>query len=81
MRHEFGGLLFGGAYTWMGLFSEFYGILLSLQIARFLRTGTLVKMKILYFKRPVNVYKFPRNFRRKQYLQNVFFREFNVSDY
>ena len=81
MRHEFGGLLFGGAYTWMGLFSEFYGILLSLQIARFLRTGTLAKMKILYFKRPVNVYKFPRIFRRKQYLQNVFFGEFNVSDY
>ena len=22
---EFGGLLFGGAYTWRGLFSEFYG--------------------------------------------------------
>ena len=81
MRHEFGGLLFGGAYTWMGLFSEFYGILLSLQIARFLRTGTLVKMKILYFKRPANVYKFPCIFRRKQYLQNVFFGEFNVSDY
>ena len=23
-----GGLIFGGAYTWSGLFSEFYGILL-----------------------------------------------------
>ena len=23
------GLIFGGAYTWKGLFSEFYGILLS----------------------------------------------------
>ena len=22
----FGGLIFGGAYTWRGLFSEFYGI-------------------------------------------------------
>ena len=22
---EFGGLIFGGAYTWRGLFSEFYG--------------------------------------------------------
>ena len=27
MRYRFGGLIFGGAYTWRGLFSEFYGIL------------------------------------------------------
>ena len=27
LRYEFGGLLFGVAYTWRGLFSEFYGIL------------------------------------------------------
>ena len=26
LRHQFGGLIFGGAYTWRGLFSEFYGI-------------------------------------------------------
>ena len=26
LRYEFGGLIFGGAYTWMGLFSDFYGI-------------------------------------------------------
>ena len=26
MRYPFGGLIFGGAYTWRGLFSEFYGI-------------------------------------------------------
>ena len=25
MRYSFGGLIFGGAYTWRGLFSEFYG--------------------------------------------------------
>ena len=25
LRCEFGGLIFGGAYTWRGLFSEFYG--------------------------------------------------------
>ena len=24
--YNFGGLIFGGAYTWRGLFSEFYGI-------------------------------------------------------
>ena len=26
LHYEFGGLIFGGAYTWRGLFSEFYGI-------------------------------------------------------
>ena len=29
MHYEFGGLVFGGPYTWRGLFSEFYGILVS----------------------------------------------------
>ena len=27
LHYKFGGLIFGGAYTWRGLFSEFYGIL------------------------------------------------------
>ena len=26
LRYDFRGLIFGGAYTWRGLFSEFYGI-------------------------------------------------------
>ena len=25
LRYEFGGLIFGGTYTWRGLFSEFHG--------------------------------------------------------
>jgi len=25
LRYRFGGIIFGGAYTWRGLFSEFYG--------------------------------------------------------
>ena len=29
LRYEFGGLIFGGAYTRRGLFSEFYGILIT----------------------------------------------------
>ena len=29
LRYEFGGLIFGGAYTRRGLFSEFYGMYLS----------------------------------------------------
>ena len=31
LRYDFGGLIFGGAYTWRGLFSEFYGILISIR--------------------------------------------------
>ena len=31
MRYEFRGLIFGGAYTWRGFFSEFYGIM-SIQL-------------------------------------------------
>ena len=27
LRYDFGGLIFEGAYTWRGLFLEFYGIL------------------------------------------------------
>ena len=30
MPFRFGGLIFGGAYTWRGLFSEFYGIFIAL---------------------------------------------------
>ena len=26
LRYRFGGLIFGGAYLWRGVFSEFYGI-------------------------------------------------------
>ena len=26
MRYEFGGLIFGGAHKWRGLFSELYGM-------------------------------------------------------
>ena len=35
LRHWFGGLIFGGAYTWRGLFLEFYG---SLVVAQPIRT-------------------------------------------
>ena len=34
LRYEFGWLIFGGAYTWRGLFSEFYGISHSLIISK-----------------------------------------------
>ena len=29
LRYDFGGLIFGGAYTWRGLFLEFYGTILT----------------------------------------------------
>ena len=31
LRYGFGGLMFGGVYTWRGLFSEFYGVLERVQ--------------------------------------------------
>ena len=31
LRYDFEGLIFGGAYTWRGLFSEFYGTFLWIQ--------------------------------------------------
>ena len=31
LRYEFGGLIFGGAYTYRGLFSEFYGSSICLE--------------------------------------------------
>ena len=30
LRYRFGGLIFGGAYTWTGLFSEFYGMFFAI---------------------------------------------------
>ena len=36
LRYEFEGLIFGGAYTWRGLFSEFYG--------RFFNSGVFFKV-------------------------------------
>ena len=32
LRYRIGGLIFEGAYTWRGLFSEFYGISLAPKI-------------------------------------------------
>ena len=31
LHYQFGGLIFGGAYTWRGLFLEFYGILMCIR--------------------------------------------------
>ena len=42
LRYEFGGLIFGAAYTWRGLFSEFYGTLIFYQI---LSTNVLKKCR------------------------------------
>ena len=35
LRYRLGGLIFGGAYTWRGLFSEFYGSLKLLEVRHF----------------------------------------------
>ena len=41
LRYRFGGLIFGGACTWRGLFSEFYGIRQILYVLSFRREGTM----------------------------------------
>ena len=33
LHYDFGGLIFGRAYTWRGLYSESYGILRMLELA------------------------------------------------
>ena len=48
LRHEFGGLIFGGAYTWRGLFSEFYGTSLSVDVCRS-KTPLLKLPNIAYY--------------------------------
>ena len=48
LRYEFGGLIFGGVYTWRGLFSEFYGTFEPASL-RLDRGGTGYKLKMSLF--------------------------------
>ena len=49
MRYRFGGLIFG-AYTWRGLFSEFYGIWRTLLL---LKRGLLLGTGVPFLEGPV----------------------------
>ena len=54
LRYRFGGLIFGRAYTWRGLFSEFYGIFFTYSP---LSTGFSLKeesLTLLALKRSYN---------------------------
>ena len=44
LRYRFGGLIFGGAYTWRGLFSESYGSQLNCTpfVALLYRNNTII---------------------------------------
>jgi len=50
LPYRFGGLIFGGAYTWRGLFSEFYGIQnFSYRVFKlFVICKTLSKLTVIY---------------------------------
>ena len=50
LPYRSGGLIFGGAYTWRGLFSEFYGILnFSCRVFKlFVICKTLSKLTVIY---------------------------------
>ena len=51
LRYRFGGLIFGGAYIWRGLFSEFYNICLCVVTESSLSTSGIVHKA----KRPSHV--------------------------
>ena len=40
LTYQFGGLIFGGVYTWRGLFSKFYGIVTLYIYFSFLLSAT-----------------------------------------
>ena len=44
MRYDYGGFIFGGDYTWRGLFSEFYGIIITIIIHFIIK---MIKMIII----------------------------------
>ena len=50
LGHRFGGLIFGGAYTWSGLFSEFYGIWRTLLL---FKRGSLLGTGVPFLEGPV----------------------------
>ena len=63
LRYEFGGLTFGGAYTWRGLFSEFYGMFIkqsSLKRTPLLGIGT-IEVPVGVFTVHVPLYIFLNN--------------------
>ena len=47
LRYDFGGLIFGGAYTWRDLFLEFYGCIL-VYIANIVVYGIFFYIKCLF---------------------------------
>ena len=49
LRYPFGALIFGGACTWRGLFSEFYGI--SVKSVLFLLSRVSLSARCLTFQR------------------------------
>ena len=61
MRYRIWGLIFGGAYTWRGLFSEFYGRIFSLTMSVFCsNTNFCSRMLEMHSKRP-RLQNFSRN--------------------
>ena len=44
LRYDYGGFIFGGDYTWRGLFSEFYGIIITIIIHFIIK---MIKMIII----------------------------------
>ena len=61
LRYRIWGLIFGGAYTWRGLFSEFYGRIFNLTMSVFCsNTNFCSRMLEMHSKRP-RLQNFSRN--------------------
>ena len=50
LRYRFGGLIFEGAYTWRGLFSEFYSILVESVLFSGFKTRLSSSLLTLYLR-------------------------------
>ena len=55
LRYDFEGLIFGGTYTWRGLFSEFYGTLSSVSSLVKGRTCARDPVQQLFFSVPYGI--------------------------
>ena len=85
LRYRFEGLIFGGVYTWRGLFSEFYGTFEPASL-RLDRGGTGYKLKMSLFScsaanTPHRFFLLDKNFYRQD--SNKFYKlletSFNVA--
>ena len=84
LRYRFGGLIFGAAYTWRGLFSEFCGNLIMLARVTFhplfLRINTKSRAKSIIFTTLLKVTNENFSFQLSFVICNVKISKFQVNE-